>query len=469
MVVSPTRSTGDVTDEDLQELVAKRLILESGVDFESRPLLAIYGCYLPNPKHANYDRLLALIKDRLDQFVESDYAVVLFSSGASYQPPMTWFYSAYKQLGRKYRKNLKNLYIVHPNMLTKLLLQVMGTVISPKFFKKVISVHNLTQLETLIPIKQLIIPDVVRERVHANVKFEPKESSSLMKPKQLLGPKRYFGARLEDMMGKDGELGVPLVISDCIAYIRRDDNLKTEGLFRRSPSSQRLKDIKVLYERGEKVDLSSLCDDVHLPCVLIKMFFRELSQPIFPASHYHSLKILSTLGHAAAPIYIRTNVIPSLPPASRVLLKAIFFLLHAVSKQSSDNLMTPYNLTVVFGPNIFRSEDPLQDLAIASVSSSGNQGGGGGLWLMYCIERYPEIFGSDDEVTLIAAPIVDAVKTATLSVTERPQFNASKSPRVIPSTIVANQEEDFEDVVCEDDDIETRLQNDLLIDDAEDL
>ena len=70
---------------------------------------------------------------------------------------------SYEFTDNRYRKNLKNLYIVHPNMITKVLLQVMGTIISAKFFKKVVTVQTLSHLETLVPMKKLVIPDVIRE------------------------------------------------------------------------------------------------------------------------------------------------------------------------------------------------------------------------------------------------------------------------------------------------------------------
>ncbi|TPX37872.1 hypothetical protein SeMB42_g06827 [Synchytrium endobioticum] len=397
--VAPINRPASEADIELRDLVRKKLILEAGVDFESKPIVSLYACHLPDPRQTNYDRLLELIKARLDEFVESDYVLVLFSAGAAHHPPWTWLYAAYKQLGRKYRKNLKNLYIVHPNMITKVLLQVMGAVISPKFFKKVVTVQSLSQLECLIPMKHLVVPDVITE---INIKFEPKAASSQASNSQMAGPKRFFGARLDDVMGKNGELGVPVVIADSIAHIRQGDNLRTEGLFRRSPASHKLKEVKNAYERGERVDLSQ-CEDVHVACVLMKMFYRELAQPIFPESTYNALKILTTLGHAAAPHFIRSNILPNLSPPTRILLKATFSLLHDVSLNSSHNLMTPHNLTVVWVANMFRSDNPLDDFAAYTA-------GGGGLLLMQMIEKYRDIF--DDDGILSSA--VEVVKTVSL-------------------------------------------------------
>jgi hypothetical protein len=56
---------------------------------------------MPDPKRVDYDKLLGLITSRLDEFVESDYGVVLFSSGAKFQPGWGWLFKAYQQLNRK--------------------------------------------------------------------------------------------------------------------------------------------------------------------------------------------------------------------------------------------------------------------------------------------------------------------------------------------------------------------------------
>lgn len=52
----------------------------------------------------------------LDQYVEQDYSLVYFHHGlnSKNKPPVSWLWSAYKVLDRKYKKNLKALYLVHP-------------------------------------------------------------------------------------------------------------------------------------------------------------------------------------------------------------------------------------------------------------------------------------------------------------------------------------------------------------------
>ncbi|KAJ2657756.1 hypothetical protein IWW48_004363 [Coemansia sp. RSA 1200] len=113
----------------LLEYVNTQVIFQAGVDFESKPMVVFCACNLPSAKDVDYDRMLNLIIFRLDEFVENDYTVVLFTSGATNAPGWQWMSKAYRRLDRKYRKNVKNLYVVHPSMWSKMLFQVLGRIV----------------------------------------------------------------------------------------------------------------------------------------------------------------------------------------------------------------------------------------------------------------------------------------------------------------------------------------------------
>jgi hypothetical protein len=92
-------------------------------------MLLFSSCHLPNPKNFDYDGLLQLLLQRLDEFVENDYVVVMLCAGGDYKPGWKWLFKAYRALDRKYRKNLKCLYVVHANTTIKLLMDAMKAVI----------------------------------------------------------------------------------------------------------------------------------------------------------------------------------------------------------------------------------------------------------------------------------------------------------------------------------------------------
>jgi hypothetical protein len=62
----------------------------------------------------------------LDQFVEQDYSLVYFHYGltSKNRPSLSWLWQAYRAFDRKYKKNLKALYLVHPTNFIRLLWQL---------------------------------------------------------------------------------------------------------------------------------------------------------------------------------------------------------------------------------------------------------------------------------------------------------------------------------------------------------
>ena len=52
----------------------------------------------------------------LDEYVDMDYSLLYFHHGltSKNKPPLRWLWDVYKALDRRYKKNLKSLYLVHP-------------------------------------------------------------------------------------------------------------------------------------------------------------------------------------------------------------------------------------------------------------------------------------------------------------------------------------------------------------------
>ena len=204
--------------------------------------------------------------NQLDLVVESDYVVVMFYQGMSTRPSWSWLRQAYSELSRKYRKNLKNLYIVHPSMWHKLLMGVMSVFVSVKFAEKLVYIPRLADLQAHVSLSQLYIPDVVRSydaKYYGPTVIKPAPSTS--------GPTTgQIGVPLAQLMANGG---LPIILVETAANIRQE-GLKVTGLFRRSPSQVTLVQVIEKYNVGEKVDLSSY--DIHLSAVLLKKFFRDL-------------------------------------------------------------------------------------------------------------------------------------------------------------------------------------------------
>ncbi|CAI2184668.1 12792_t:CDS:2 [Funneliformis geosporum] len=360
-------------EEALADYVYSKVIYQAGVDFESKPMVILCACNLPDP-------------------IESDYTVVLFVGGAKHNPGWSWMFKAYKSLSRKYKKNLKSLYIVQPTLWARISLDFMNAVISPKFAKKIKYIHTLSELANFIPLTQIDIPPAVYEY---NSKYEVKitlpPSLNYDENKRLM-----FGVPLEVLMGSEGENGLPRVVRDCVTYLRTE-GLTVVGVFRRSPGSILLRQAKEAYDRGNPINLADY--GVHMAAVLLKMFFNDLPISIFPVQTYETLRQIRGKQHYLGRIeFIRSSVFPLLSPAAIILLQYVCSLLHEVSKHKDINFMNAHNLAVMFAPNLVHSGNPMLDVGMCSLSINDETAGGGvGILMKLSIEYFDLMFEGYEE------------------------------------------------------------------------
>ncbi|KAJ2455377.1 hypothetical protein EV183_000913 [Coemansia sp. RSA 2336] len=349
---------------ELATYVNEKLVCEAGVDFDSRPMLAFYACRLLNPDVVDYDRLLNLIQFRLDDFVESDYTVVLFAASARYNPSIKWLFNAYRRLGRKYKKNMKALYIVHPLKWVQVVMTAMNAVLSPKFAKKVKWIDTLSELAQAVPINQINIPPEVYQ-------FNTTKEAQIKVPTHGRPPSRFFGVPLERLMGAHGEQGLPAPVADALDYLYTNA-LEVPDLFRRTPPPPTLQKVRNQYEAAGHVSVAYAVWGEHVAAAVLKTWCRELPQPIIPPQYYELIRqIPDPAQHPdQAAAYARDIVLPALsdPPCVSLLLAALFGLLRAVADHSAINNMTSAKLAAAWAPNFVRSSQPDVDISMCSVT-----------------------------------------------------------------------------------------------------
>ncbi|KAH9480705.1 Rho GTPase-activating protein 8 [Psilocybe cubensis] len=445
-------SHGDEEKRMVQEVLAK-MIFQAGVDFE----VVLNASALPDPQVVSYDLLLSRILSYLDLYVEADYTVVFFAAGSKHAPSWNWVWKAYRSLSRKYRKNLKQLYIVHSSFFSKMLFSLAGAIISPKFFRKLIYTSTLSELARHVPLTQIDIPPAVYQE---NLKYERKITMPV--------PSRsnVFGVPLEDLMGYDGEKGgIPRVVKDAIHYLRQS-GMQEEGLFRRSPSSSLLRAAQDAYDRGNVVSLEAFADP-HLAAVLLKKYLRDLPEPIFPESTYGVVRRCPLpsgsseydAAEMAAVRYVRESVLPELVPCAYILFSQVMHILHDVSLRSEYNKMGSSNLAIVITPNLVKSSNPMRDVLMCNVPTPGRGGSTSsvnvqlmnadpspdladgkctlGAVIDLCIRRYYEIF---DEV-IDRSEAVAPWRTLRTSQIYEGNSEGSGSPRE-PMYVLGDADED---------------------------
>ncbi|KFP66605.1 Rho GTPase-activating protein 8, partial [Cariama cristata] len=309
-----------------------------GDDNSGRKVITFSCCRMPPSHQLNHTRLLEYLKYTLDQYVENDYTVVYFHYGLKSlnKPSLKWLQTAYKEFDRKYKKNLKALYVVHPTNFIKILWNIFKPLISHKFGKKVTYLNYLSDLKEHLKYDQLNIPqEVIRhdENLRGKQKGKLPPVVKVPPPRPPL-PTQQFGVSLQYIKDKNrGEL-IPPVMMETVSYLKRK-GLHVEGLFRRSASIQTIKDVQKLYNQA----------------VILKTFLRELPQPLLTFECYdHILGITSV--ESSLRVTRCKQIIQGLPEHNYVVLKYLICFLHMVSQESIYNRMTASSLACVFGVNL---------------------------------------------------------------------------------------------------------------------
>uniref|UniRef100_F7CW60 Rho GTPase activating protein 22 n=1 Tax=Monodelphis domestica TaxID=13616 RepID=F7CW60_MONDO len=177
-------------------------------------------------------------------------------------------------------------------------------------------------------------------------------------------PQGIFGQRLEDTVQYERKYGhrlAPLLVEQCVDFIR-ERGLTEEGLFRMPGQANLVKDLQDSFDCGEK-PLFDSTTDVHTVASLLKLYLRELPEPVIPFAKYEDFLACAQLlskDESEGTLELAKQV-KNLPQANYNLLKYICKFLDEVQAHSNINKMSVQNLATVFGPNILRpkKEDPV--------------------------------------------------------------------------------------------------------------
>uniref|UniRef100_A0AAX7SZU3 Rho GTPase activating protein 1 n=1 Tax=Astatotilapia calliptera TaxID=8154 RepID=A0AAX7SZU3_ASTCA len=319
-------------DHPFYDIARHQIIEVAGDDNFGRKVIVFNACRMPPQHQLDHHKLLMYLKGTLDQYVESDYTLIYFHHGLTSEnkPSLSWVRDAYREFDRKYKKNIKALYIVHPTMFIKTLLILFKPIISFKFGRKINYVSYLSELEDVVKCDQLVIPSRVREydnKLRASLK--PTTQPPMSPPHSPPLPSQVFGVPLTLLRQRDPDGDpVPVVMRDTVGF---------------------------LSEQGATVNLREM-EDVHLAAVILKTFLRELPEPLLTYQLYNDIVNFACK-------YVMKTLVESLPEENYASLRYLITFLAQVSANSEVNKMTNSNLAVVFGPNLLWGRDNAMSLS----------------------------------------------------------------------------------------------------------
>ncbi|KAL0611842.1 Rho GTPase-activating protein 9 [Plecturocebus cupreus] len=173
---------------------------------------------------------------------------------------------------------------------------------------------------------------------------------------------QVFGCQLESLCQREGDT-VPSFVRLCIAAVDKR-GLDVDGIYRVSGNLAVVQKLRFLVDRESRLDLDSAeWDDIHVVTGALKLFLRELPQPLVPPlllPHFRAALALSESEQCLSQIQ---ELIGSMPKPNHDTLRYLLEHLCRVIAHSDKNRMTPHNLGIVFGPTLFRPEQETSDPA----------------------------------------------------------------------------------------------------------
>ncbi|KAM8976869.1 rho GTPase-activating protein 9 isoform 2-T2 [Pelodytes ibericus] len=187
---------------------------------------------------------------------------------------------------------------------------------------------------------------------------------------------QVFGCRLDALCHREDST-VPKFVRLCIDAVNRK-GLDVDGIYRVNGNLATIQKLRFVVDREravttdgrylfpeqlsqeEKLDLdSSEWDDIHVITGALKMFFRELPEPLVPFSVFDEFVAAIQMTDAAVRIQTIKELVTNLPQPNYDTLKYIICHLKSVMEHSESNRMTTQNIGIVFGPTLMRPEKEL--------------------------------------------------------------------------------------------------------------
>eukprot|EP00039_Didymoeca_costata_P019790 m.338951 g.338951 ORF g.338951 m.338951 type:complete len:500 (+) comp18607_c0_seq1:92-1591(+) len=144
---------------------------------------------------------------------------------------------------------------------------------------------------------------------------------------------------------------VPDVLQQCCAVINRD-GLDTEGIFRLAGSQSKIRNLRAAINNNT-ADFTSIEGyeyDIHAVAALIKLYFRELPEPLLCSKYYDEWINAAFMEDNDERLQEMKRLLELLPPGNQKTMNYISKFMANVAKH--DNKMETKNLGIVIGPNL---------------------------------------------------------------------------------------------------------------------
>ncbi|XP_052738721.1 uncharacterized protein LOC112045923 isoform X2 [Bicyclus anynana] len=160
-----------------------------------------------------------------------------------------------------------------------------------------------------------------------------------------------FGRKLEEVCPASSPR-VPDFVRACVREIESsEENMCTDGLYRASGNLSQVQKIRLEIDQNN-LGVIENNTDIHVLTGSLKLFFRELKEPLIPCTLFDRILAACSIKPREARVKEFQSIIQALPQCNRDTLKFLLEHLLKVTQYSERNRMHTANLAIVFGPTL---------------------------------------------------------------------------------------------------------------------
>ncbi|XP_034417979.1 rho GTPase-activating protein 15 isoform X1 [Cyclopterus lumpus] len=177
---------------------------------------------------------------------------------------------------------------------------------------------------------------------------------------------RVFGCHLLTLCEREGTT-VPRFVHICLDAVDKR-GLDADGIYRVSGNLATIQKLRFIVDQEEDLDLDqSQWEDIHVVTGALKLFFRELPEPLFPFRFFQPFVEAVKIKESKLKVQAMKKLIKELPQPNQDTMKLLFNHLHRVLHFSRKNLMSTQGIGIVFGPTLMWPELDAGNMAVNMV------------------------------------------------------------------------------------------------------
>ncbi|XP_018620160.1 rho GTPase-activating protein 27 isoform X3 [Scleropages formosus] len=175
-----------------------------------------------------------------------------------------------------------------------------------------------------------------------------------------------FGCHLDTLCHRENAT-VPSFVEKCIASVEKR-GLDIDGIYRVSGNLAVIQKLRYKADHEENLDLEDgQWEEIHVITGALKLFFRELPEPLFPFSHFDGFIAAIKLQDYSQKVSYICDLVKSLPLPNHDTMKLLFQHLRKVIEFRDVNRMSVQSVAIVFGPTLLRPETESSNITVHMV------------------------------------------------------------------------------------------------------